>query len=623
MRYRLFIFCLLCRFFSFQLLFGQEEKVKDIGEIVVTANKLETPIEKTGKVIYKITAEDIRLKSGQSVAQLINGLPGINIEGVFGAPGTNLEYSIRGGRNRHTLVLINGLPINDPSLISSDYDLRLLNANQVESIEVMKGGAAALYGTNAAAGVINIQLKTAQTETPVINLRQSIGSFSTLESYADFSGKTGKLNYFLSGQYGQSDGISAATSNDPNVVFGNDGYVQKGFRTHLKYDFSERFDLTAQMALDDLEADFDGGAFSDANHKFNVQQWSVGLNPKWQFDRGKVELKFNYNTIDRSFESTFPSEHQGDNWQADLVHQFEWSDKTQLITGVQYQKFQFDNEGEEPQQLNVDPYLHLASDITEALTLNAGIRLNHNSEYGNNFLFNLNPSYYIPISDKHRLKFFGSYATAFVAPSLFQLYAGFFGNPNLEAETTRSVEMGSSLYLSDALTLNVAYFERVEENAIDFVSQFDNDGNYIGGSYANVAGERVISGIEIDAEWKMSDIFELKGHYANYKFGNPDQFFRIPDQKWGIALQAKLPAGTALYLSYDRFGERSAAIFSDPFLVDLEAYNMVQFNINQSFMKDKWQVSGSLENLLNEDFVGVYGFNTRPINFKLAVSVKF
>lgn len=139
------------------------------------------------------------------------------------------------------------------------------------------------------------------------------------------------------------------------------------------------------MALDDLEADFDGGAFSDANHKFNVQQWSVGLNPKWQFDRGKVELKFNYNTIDRSFESTFPSEHQGDNWQADLVHQFEWSDKTQLITGVQYQKFQFDNEGEEPQQLNVDPYLHLASDITEALTLNAGIRLNHNSEYGNNF----------------------------------------------------------------------------------------------------------------------------------------------------------------------------------------------------------------------------------------------
>jgi len=364
MRYRIFTFCLLCCFFSFELLFGQEEKVKDIGEIVVTANKLETPIEKTGKVIYKITAEDIRLKSGQSVAQLINGLPGINIEGVFGAPVTNLEYSIRGGRNRHTLVLINGLPINDPSLISSDYDLRLLNANQVESIEVMKGGAAALYGTNAAAGVINIQLKTAQTETPVINLRQSVGSFSTLESYADFSGKSDKLNYFLSGQYGQSDGISAATSNDPNVEFGNDGYLQKGFRTHLKYDFSERFDLSAQMALDDLEADFDGGAFSDANHKFNVQQWSVGLNPKWQYDRGKVELKFNYNTIDRSFESDFPSEHQGDNWQADLVHQFEWSDKTQLITGLQYQKFQFDNEGEEPQQLNVDPYLHLASDIT-------------------------------------------------------------------------------------------------------------------------------------------------------------------------------------------------------------------------------------------------------------------
>ena len=619
---RLFILCIISSLFILNNLQAQEEKERDLGEIVYTDNKLETSIQKTGKVIYKITAEDIRFKSGQSVAQIINGLPGINIDGVFGTPGTNLEYSIRGGRNRHTLILINGLPINDPSLISSDYDLRLLNANQVESIEVLKGGAAALYGTNAAAGVISIQLKKAQNEETSINLKQSVGSFSTLESYADFSGKSGNLSYFLSGQFGRSNGISAAKSNDPAVTFGNDGYEQKGLRTQFNYTFSDDLKIGAQIAFDDLEADFDGGAFADAENTFGIQQWSAGLNPKWNYGKGDLELKLNYNTVERSFASAFPSEHQGDNWQADLVHTFQWSDRTQFITGLQYQKFQFDSEGEQPEQRNIDPYVHIASDLTKALTLNAGVRINNNSEYGNNFLYNINPSYLLNIGEEYNVKFFGSYSTAFVAPSLFQLFAGFFGNPDLEAEETRSFEMGSSLYLSDRFTLNVAYFDRVEENAIDFVSQFDNNGNFLGGAYANVAGEREISGIEADVQWKITDVWQVSGHFADYTFGNPDQFFRIPDQKWGLGAQANLSTGTTIHVTYDRFGNRRAAIFSDPFLVELEGYNMVQLNLSQSLKKGKWQIAGTLENVLDEDFVGVYGFNTRPINFKLSVSLK-
>lgn len=619
---RLLITSTILNFFILSNSYAQDEKVTDLGEVVITDNKLETTIEKTGKVIYKITSDDIRFQSGQSVAQIINGLPGINIEGVFGTPGTNLEYSIRGGRNRHTLVLINGLPINDPSLISSDYDLRLLNANQVESIEVLKGGAAALYGTNAATGVISIQLKKAQNEETSINLKQSVGSFSTLESYADFSGKNGKLSYFLSGQFGRSNGISAAKSNDPAVTFGNDGFEQKGVRTQLNYDFSDDLSIGAQIAFDDLEADFDGGAFADANNKFDIQQLSFGLNPKWQHNRGSLELKLNYNKMDRAFESDFPSQHMGENLQADVIHNFILGDKTQLITGLQYQDFTFDNEGEQPQQRNIDPYVHVAADLTKHFTLNAGVRLNNNSEYGNNFLYNLNPSYSLNLSENNKVKFFGSYSTAFVAPSLYQLFAGFFGNPDLEAEETRSFEIGSSLYLSNRFKINIAYFDRVEENAIDFVSQFDNNGNFLGGAYANVAGEREISGIEADVEWELSDVWQLSGHFADYTFGNPDQFFRIPDQKWGLGLQANLSKGTSFNITYDRFGNRRAAIFSDPFLVELEGYNMVQFNVSQYLMQGKWQIAGTVENVLNEDFVGVYGFNTRPINFKLSVALK-
>ena len=118
------------------------------------AKRFETHIEKSGKVIYKVTYDEIEKTAGRTVADILNTLPGVNIDGVYGTPGTNLSYNIRGGRNRHTLILIDGLPVNDPSSIANDYDLRLINTREIEYIEVLKGGSSTLYGTNAAAGAV-------------------------------------------------------------------------------------------------------------------------------------------------------------------------------------------------------------------------------------------------------------------------------------------------------------------------------------------------------------------------------------------------------------------------------------------------------------------------------------
>ena len=121
----------------------------DLGKYVVTHTRFETPIEKSGKVIYKISAAEIANFSGRTVADLLNTLPGINIDGAFGTPGTNLDYSLQRGRNRHTLILIDG-SINDPSSISNDYDPCLINARDIEFIEHSRVVLGTLYGTNAA-----------------------------------------------------------------------------------------------------------------------------------------------------------------------------------------------------------------------------------------------------------------------------------------------------------------------------------------------------------------------------------------------------------------------------------------------------------------------------------------
>src|SRR5690606_30927457 len=128
-----------------------------LKELVTTGTRFDVPVEKSGKTIYKLTTEDLQRNAGKSVADILNEVPGVQTDGNFGTRGTNIDYSVRGGRNKHTLVLIDGVPLNDPSGINAGYDLRYLPVSQIESIEVLKGGLSTLYGTGAAAGVINIK----------------------------------------------------------------------------------------------------------------------------------------------------------------------------------------------------------------------------------------------------------------------------------------------------------------------------------------------------------------------------------------------------------------------------------------------------------------------------------
>lgn len=601
--------------------FAQEES-KDLGEVVVTANRFETPIEKSGKVIYKITATDIEKMAGRNVADLLNTLPGINIDGAYGTPGTNLDYNIRGGRNKQTLILIDGLPINDASSIANDYDLRLLNANEIESIEVLKGGASTLYGTNAAAGVISIRLKKPNSEEPKVTLSQNVGSFQTSNTTADVQGKAGDLSYLAGGSFSISEGISAAEDNDPNVDFDNDGFYRYTGRTKLGYSFSEQFSLQGNLSYEKLQSDYDNGAFADADNEFDIRQVRFGLSPELKYLGGKVSLKTSYNRIRREFISAYPSTAKGKSFQADLSNEYALNDKFKTIVGVQYQSYKFQNGDEEPNQSNVDPYLNISTDLTEGLTLNAGVRLNINSEYGSNFVYMINPSYLIPLNEEAKLKVFASYSTAFVAPSLYQLFADLYGNPDLEAESTESLEFGLSIYLADKLTLNAEYFDRKEENAIDFVSQYDDQGNYVGGGYDNVTGERQIDGVELDLTWNVLEQFRLTGHFADYSFGNPDQFFRIPSQKYGVSGQYTF-SNTQIGLTYNYFGDREAAIFSDPYQVTLDGYNMVDLIVSHELFYGDLVFTGAVYNLLDEDFVGVYGFTTRPANFTIGVTAKF
>jgi len=184
MRKRLFSTLVLACSLS---VFAQEQKdstkVVQLKKVELTSTKFKLNLKQSGKIVTKITSAELKQYAGSSIVSLLNQLSGINIIGTNSTAGQNLSYQIRGGSNRQVLILIDGIAITNPSAIANDYDLRLLPLNQIESVEIIKGAASALYGSGAATTVINIKLKSAKKDF-LLSLNTSVATNNSQDKKA-------------------------------------------------------------------------------------------------------------------------------------------------------------------------------------------------------------------------------------------------------------------------------------------------------------------------------------------------------------------------------------------------------------------------------------------------------
>jgi vitamin B12 transporter len=145
----------------------QDSTNKTLDEVIITATKFPQKQSTTGKVITVITKEQIEKSNSRSVSQLLNEQAGITISGALNNSGSNQTVYLRGSSAGRSLILIDGIPVYDPSVNNNYFDLNLISLNNVESIEVCRGAQSTLYGSDAVAGVINIiTLKTRQSSAP-------------------------------------------------------------------------------------------------------------------------------------------------------------------------------------------------------------------------------------------------------------------------------------------------------------------------------------------------------------------------------------------------------------------------------------------------------------------------
>lgn len=593
-------------------------KVEQLDEVVITDSRFQLKREHSGKTVIKISQKEIENNQGSNISELINTKSGIEINGSRSAEGQNLGYYVRGGNNRQVLVLIDGIQVNDPTLVSNEFDLRLLDLNTIESVEIIKGAASTLYGNAAATAVINITTKKSSKNTiagsflTVVGTNQSQEDLnynaSSFTNNVSVNGTVDKLSYLASFGNKFVDGLSATISDNPE----KDPFSRYNTNLKLGYKFSDAFEISAFASYDKLKSDIDGFpppfyAPADTDDTFTSEQTRVALAPKFKYAHGEVQINAAFSKVNRETISDFSTIHEGESIVVDAFNKYIFNETFYTIAGVNHANYKSlfaTNES----YTNTDPYINAVYVSKIGLNLNAGARLNNHSEYGSHFVYSLNPSYSIPVNTGY-LKVLGSYATSFIAPNLSQLF-GFFGaNPDLEPEENRTIEGGLEFSNKKGIRLNGLYFTRNEENTIVYTT-----------GYQNATTDATVNGVEVEAEIRI--IKDLMFN-ANYTFTELKEGtrLRLPKHKINAGFGYNISKQTYASLNYQLVGKRTDTDFATYQNVELDSFSLVDLYFSQKLIKNKLKLFASVTNLFNADYLEIVDFTTKGRNISLGLNI--
>lgn len=621
-----------------------------LDQVLISADsKFELKRKDSGKPVIKITRADIEAQAAASLADLLNQYAGIEMNGARSNAGQNLGYFIRGGSTRQVSFLIDGAQVSDASNISNEFDIRLVDVNQIEEIEILKGAASTLYGANASTAVINIKLR----KNPEAGVRVTVSSFiGTNKSVEQANNGPDEFNNSVQLQgaakngltYGvgfnhqaTNDGISAAEAADGAPANDPDDFNRINLLGRIGYDNRTDFKLTSYVSFDEFTTEFDDFSLVDANNETYSRQVRWGTNMNWKYSK-KGELVYaDVSThTRRDTRSSFPSIFNADGYSLDLYNKntFDLGENSSLktILGFNFRTDRYEdfsipfgstsfeqnaNRADVNAQI-YDPYMNVVYISDFGLNVNAGARYNAHSNYNGQLVYNLNPSYRFDIGE-NAFKIYSSYSTAYITPSLFQLYAAGFGNEELVPEDNATLEAGLS-WTKDNSTVTLSVFQREEDNLVQFLTI--DPVNFIS-QYQNVDEKLIAKGIEISGQTTLFDKLMLTANYSFTERNDQSLLRRIPKHKLNASARIQAIDRGFITIRYQYNDDRGDAFFNNNTFateqVVLSSYQTVDLDMTYGLKNKPVTFFAGINNLTDVDFQEIFGFQTRGRTYKVGV----
>lgn len=610
---------------------AQQDSLKTINlkEFVVTATKFPKSLNETGKVLTVIDEEQLSRNAGKDVAQLLNEQAGIIINGAGSGLGKDRSFYLRGAKNEYTLILLDGVPLNDPSGFGGAFDLRLLNVDQIERIELLKGSQSTLYGSDAIAGVVNIITRKGGEKPVSARIGGSLGSYDALRGNANVFGKIEDVDYNVGYSRYSAKGFSEAEDNDKddNVDFDKDAVEQDAFHANFGVSLPDGINLRPFFRYNRFAGDFDSDAFSDSReNSYDARLLNTGLNAKLDVASGSLNLIYGYETTRRRYNREWgKSEYNGRFHNTDLFFRYRLLDALELVAGVNRQDLKMlDTTATEknPSMALTSSYLSVYYQNALGLAVEAGVRYNNHSTYGDNITWSLNPSWLIA----KQYKVFVNYSTGFKAPTLSSLYGQYGPNPNLKPEKSLSVESGVQVFTNDrSANVRIVGFQRYIRDVIAYLFP---DG------YINV-DKQDDYGVEVEASATLGNKLNI---YAFYTFVDGritrrnatqdttyNNLLRRPKHSFGINAGYTITKRLFASANLKMFGSRSDVYWDAQYVehyIILDHYFLLGAHVEYKTWKDKLKFYVDAGNILDQKYYEVYGYNVMRFNITGGVEVR-
>lgn len=612
-------------FFALLLCAGAVNAQELLDEVVVTDSRIPKTRKNSGKAVVKITAKDIAKNQGLNLAQLLNQYAGIYISGAQMHPGQNLSYNIRGGNNRQVLVRIDGVLVSDPSQIESEFDLRLLSVDQIESIEVVKGAASSLYGSGAATAVIDITTKNSATEKTTLTLSQEWGTQNThsqklgslsnaQQQFVQLQRSIAKIGFSASISRFNSDGMSSV------VGIEDDAVEKENFQFNAKSQYTGPWAWAAFYQRDVVDSEYDATypTYADAPNSFVSKQQRMGFVPSYTNGKSSVQAHVSWSDTKRNFSSNYPIDYTSNVFTAELTWRYRATERFTLLSGGFLQDIRSSStDAFSPalfQHDNVAFFTGITWKHPKGFVLQLSGRNSVHSAFGAHQTYTLNPFYVFSFLEGSSLKLFGSLATSFIAPSQYKLFDPNYGNLNLAPEENRTYESGVE-YVSKNSRITLVGFQRNENNVVEFVSM----PNFTG-QYRNSNNEFKVRGIEFESKFSIQK-FDINANYTLTSKLKQDPLrlpkhaanlgltFTTQDIQWGAHLR--------------HVGNRKDVNFEDGSSVDLSAFTLVDVRVSLPNIIGNVTARLSLSNVLDAQYTEFYGFTTLGRNFSVRLDYRF
>ena len=536
--------------------------------VVVTATRIPTPESQVASSITVITADDIAAKELQTLPDVLQTAPGLNVVQT-GGPGGQTSVFMRGTNANHVKVLVDGIDVSDPSSPDDTFDFGQFLTPDIAKIEILRGPQSGLYGSDAIGGVINVITKSGEGPAQ-FTAGIDGGSFDTFNQMAGVSGSEGGFHYAANIEHFYSGATPVTPLEDlaPGEARIDDRYNNVSASTKLGYDVTDNFDLGFVGRYTNSQLHFTGDNFittfpDTAQSESDVLEYHARGTAHLSLFNGFFEqtLGLAYSSTsstDASPDGDPTSYFAGDRIKVDWQGHLKFSDSEILVLGAEHER----DEIRLPVSAGTDiesGYAELQSAPVENFFDTISLRYDDNDRFGSKVTYRVAPTYLIAGTGT-KLK--ASVGTGFKAPSLSELFEsfpsfGFFANPDLKPETSIGYDAGfeQSLF-SDAVQFGATYFRNDIKNLIDDNASFT--------SYANV-GKAETDGVEAFIAYQPIETVNLRADYT-YTEANDEiahlELERRPknkvsvDARWHATASSVIRCGCSLCQFLDRHGPR-------------------------------------------------------------------